>query len=75
VQLTLKILFVLGCPNLFPGAAWTRIGFFAENWSNKGHEVDVLSAFSYKSLQKRGGWKFGKVRIFNLIFKMNLGNS
>jgi len=42
----LKILFVLGCPNPFPGAGWTRIGFFAEIWSNKGHKVDVLGAFS-----------------------------
>ena len=70
----MKILFVLGFPNPFPSAAWTRIGFFAENWSKKGHAVGVLGAFTFSTLQKRGGWKFGKVRIFNLIFNMNLGN-
>lgn len=46
----MRILFFLGFPNPFPGVAWTRIGFFAEAWSKKGHEVDALGAFSYKSL-------------------------
>ena len=63
-----KILFVLGRPNPFPGAGWTRIGFFAENWFNKRHKVDVLGAFSYKSLQKRGGWKFGKVETQQQVY-------
>ena len=66
----MKILFVLGFPNPFPGAGWTRIGFFAKDWSDKGHEVDVLGAFSYKSIQKRGAKKFSKANIFNLIFNM-----
>jgi colanic acid biosynthesis glycosyl transferase WcaI len=70
----LKILFFLGFPNPFPGAAWTRIGFFAKDWSKKGHSVEVLGTFSYKTLQKRGLWKFSKVSIFNLIFHMDLNH-
>lgn len=70
----LKILFVLGFPNPFPGAAWTRIGFFSDAWSQKGHSVEVLGAFNYKSLQKRGARKSGRVNIFNLIFKMGLNH-
>jgi len=70
----LKILFVLGFPNPFPGAGWTRIGFFAKDWSKKGHSVEVLGAFSYKTVQKRGTTKLGKVNIFNLIFNMGLNH-
>jgi glycosyltransferase involved in cell wall biosynthesis len=68
----LKILFVLGYPNPFPAAAWTRIGFFADAWAKMGHSVEVLGAFSYKSFQKRGAEKFGQVNIFNIIFNMGL---
>ena len=68
----MRILFVLGFPNPFPGAGWTRIGFFAKDWSKKGHSVEVLGTFSYKTLQKRGSRKFGKVNIFNLVFNMGL---
>ena len=70
----MKILFVLGFPNPFPGAAWTRIGFFTKDWSKKGHPVEVLGTFSYKTLQKRGSRKFSKVSIFNLIFHMDLNH-
>jgi len=70
----LRILLVLGFPNPFPGAAWTRISFFAEDWSKKGHAIEVLGAFSYKSLQKRGVRKSSGVKIFNLIFNMNLNH-
>ena len=70
----MKILFVLGCPNPFPGAGWTRIRFFANAWSDKGHLIEVLGAFSYKSLQKRGGRKQGKVNIFNLVLNMGLNH-
>ena len=68
----LKIMFVLGFPNPFAGAGWARIGFFAKDWSNKGHEVDVLGAFSYKSLKKRRAKKFGKLNIFTLVFNRNM---
>jgi glycosyltransferase involved in cell wall biosynthesis len=70
----LKTLFVLGFPNPFPGAAWTRIGFFAKDWSKKGHSVEVLGIFSYESLQERGARKIGNVNIFNLIFNVGLGH-
>jgi hypothetical protein len=50
----MKILFVLGFANPFAGAGWTRIGFFAKEWSRKGHIIEVLGAFSYKAFSKRG---------------------
>jgi len=68
----LKILFVLGFPNPFPGAAWTRIGFLADAWSKKGHSIEVLGAFTYKSFQKRGVAESGKAKIFNLVFHIDL---
>ena len=70
----MKILFVLGFPNPFAGAGWTRIGFFAKDWSKKGHSVEVLGTFTYTTLQKRGPRKFGQVNIFNLIFHMDLNH-
>jgi len=68
----LKILFVLGFPNPFPGAGWTRIGFFAEDWSRKEHAVEVLGAFSYKAFHKRGVKRMGGINVFNLIFNVGL---
>ncbi|MCK4478259.1 glycosyltransferase family 4 protein [Candidatus Bathyarchaeota archaeon] len=68
----MKVLFVLGFPNPFPGAGWTRIGFFANAWSKKSRSVEVLGAFSYKSFQKKGVRKLGEVNLFNLVFNMCL---
>ena len=68
----MRILFVLGFPNPFPGAAWTRMGFFAKDWSKKGHSIEVLGTFSYTTLQIKGVRKIGRVNIFNLIFNMGL---
>lgn len=68
----MKILFVLGFPNPFPGAGWTRIGFFACVWSRKGQSVEVLGAFSYKSFHKRKMRKMEKVNLFNLVFNIGL---
>jgi glycosyltransferase involved in cell wall biosynthesis len=68
----LKILFVLGLANPFPGAAWARIGFFAKKWSSRGYMVEVLGSFSYKALHKRGAFKEGRVNIFNMVFSMGL---
>jgi len=70
----LKILFVLGRPNPLPSASWTRIGFFAKDWSKKGHSVEVLGTFSYETLQKRGVGKIGQVKILNLIFNIGLSH-
>jgi len=70
----MKVLFFLGFPNPFPRAAWTRIGFFADQWCRSGHSVEVLGTFSYKSLKKRGARKFGNMNIFNLIFSMGVNH-
>jgi len=67
-------LFILGFPNPYPGAAWSRVGFFAEAWSKKGNRIDVLGAFSYKAFQKRRFGKFGEVNIFNFIFNLQLNH-
>jgi hypothetical protein len=48
----MKILFVFGFHNPSASAAWTRIGFSAENWSKGGHEVDALGAFTPTRLSK-----------------------
>jgi len=66
--MSLKILFVLGFPNPFPGAAWTRVSFFADKWSKKGHIVEILGTFSYKTFNKRGVKKLKNINIFNIIF-------
>lgn len=66
----LKLLFILGYPNPFPGAGWARISFFAKIFSNKGYDVDVLGTFIYSALNKRHTKNFGKLRIFNIIFNM-----
>lgn len=50
----MRILLFLGFPNPFPGAAWARVGFFAEKWSKMGHSVGVLRIFTPTTLSKRG---------------------
>ncbi|MHA1583362.1 MAG: hypothetical protein ACTSYM_12820 [Candidatus Baldrarchaeia archaeon] len=70
----MKILFFLGFPNPFPGAAWSRIGFFADQWSRKGHSIEILGTFGYTSLKKMGARKSGKVNIFNLIFHIGVNH-
>ena len=67
----MKILFVLGSPNPFPGAGWTRIGFFAEDWSKKGHAVEVLGAFNHKTFRQRVFRKSGEVKTSSFIFDMS----
>jgi hypothetical protein len=44
----LRILFFLGFANPFPGAGWTRIGFFAKYFKDKGHDVAVIGVFPEK---------------------------
>jgi glycosyltransferase involved in cell wall biosynthesis len=67
-------LFFLGFPNPFHGAAWSRIGFFAENWSGKGHSIEVLGTFGYKTLHKRGIRRICDINISNLIFGIGLNH-
>ncbi|MEM2103443.1 MAG: glycosyltransferase family 4 protein [Candidatus Bathyarchaeia archaeon] len=73
-QMAMKILFFLGLPNPFPGAGWTRIGFFVDAWSKNGHSIEVLGTFTYKSFSKRGIRKMGNANIFNLIFNMGINH-
>ena len=68
----MKILFLLGFPNPYSGAGWTRIGFLTDAWSRRGHSIEVLGAFTYKSFQKRGVAELGKADLFNLIFHIDL---
>jgi len=69
----MKVLFVLGHPNPFPGAGWTRIGFFADFLSKNGHSVEVLGTFSRSYFQKRGLKRYNYFNIFNLIFNIGRG--
>jgi len=72
VNVKLKILFFLGLANPSPGAAWTRIEFFAKRLSEKGHAIEFLGSFSYKHFSDRGVRKQGNFNIFNLIFNIGL---
>jgi len=62
----MKVLFFLGFPNPFPGAAWTRIGFFADYFRKKGHKVYVAGIFSPYSLNKAGLICWKGIKIYNI---------
>jgi len=62
----MKTLFILGFPNPFSGAAWTRIGFFADYFRNKGHKVYVAGIFSPCSMRKAGLIFWKKIKIYNV---------
>jgi glycosyltransferase involved in cell wall biosynthesis len=68
-----KTLFILGFPNPVPGAAWTRIGFLAKNWSNT-NSIDILGIFTQATLCKKGAKKVGNVNVFNLIPNSSLNH-
>lgn len=70
----MRLLFILGFNNPFPGAGWTRIGFLANAWSKKNHVIEILGTFSYATLHKRGSKRWGNLPIFNLIFNMRINH-
>jgi glycosyltransferase involved in cell wall biosynthesis len=63
----LKILFFLGFANPFPGAGWTRIGFFTEHFKDEGYKVAVVGIFSPKSLKMAGFKNWKGIPIYNVI--------
>ncbi|MHA1596622.1 MAG: glycosyltransferase family 4 protein [Candidatus Asgardarchaeia archaeon] len=62
----MNVVFFLGFSNPFPGAAWTRIGFFAEYLKSKGLNVSVVGRFSPRRFREAGSTLWRGVRIFNL---------
>ena len=63
-------MFVLGLQNPFSGAAYTRVGFFAENFAGRGYKSNVLGIFDPKSF-KPSIKQHGRVTLLNLV--PNLG--
>jgi colanic acid biosynthesis glycosyl transferase WcaI len=67
----LKIAFVLGLPNPFPGAAWIRVSLLGDVWDKHCYPVDVLGVFTCRSFKKHGKSKFSNLRIFNFAFHVD----
>jgi len=63
----MKILFFLGSPNPSPSADWTRIGFFAEHFKDRGCDVALVGIFSPKSLRMAGFKRWKGIPIYNII--------
>ena len=70
----MKILFFLGLTNPSPGAAWTRISFFAVYFRKRGHKVDVAGTFSKENWVKAGSTVWEGIRIFNICPTLRLKN-
>lgn len=66
----LKITFILGLPNPFPGAGWIRINHIANLCFNFGHLIDVLGVFTIRSIEKRGKSIFSNMRLFNFPLRI-----
>lgn len=62
-----KILICSSHPKPSPSAAWTRLGFFGRDWSERGHRVGMLGSFTFKSLDLCGYRMEGQIEIFNII--------
>jgi glycosyltransferase involved in cell wall biosynthesis len=67
-----KILFVLGLQNPFSGAAYTRVGFFAENFARRGCKSSILGTFDPKSFIRPSIKQQGKVTLLNLVPNIGL---
>jgi glycosyltransferase involved in cell wall biosynthesis len=70
----MKVLFFLGLAHPSPGAAWTRIGFFAAYFQRRGHKVDVVGVFPSSLFEKAGARVSDGVRIFNICPTISLQN-
>lgn len=70
----IKVVFILGYPNPFPGAGWTRISFFARKFLEKGYDVAMFGTFSPKSLNLAGRRQWEGIPIYNIIPTMQLYN-
>lgn len=57
-----------------PGAAWTRISFFAQYFARKGETVAVAGTFSPKTLSKRGIRKWNGLTLFNITPMLMMTN-
>jgi len=62
-----RIIFFLGYVNPYPGAGWTRIGFFAEYLAKRGCKVYVVGSFSPRSLSNAGSSIWRNLRILNVV--------
>jgi glycosyltransferase involved in cell wall biosynthesis len=63
----MKVLFFLGSPNPSPSADWTRIGFFAKYFKDRGYYVAVVGIFSPKSLDAAGFKSWKEIPIYNVV--------
>ncbi len=61
----MRVLFFLGFPNPFPGAAWTRVGFFSTYLAERGHRVDVAGIFSPRA-GRRGFSRWRGIGLWNI---------
>lgn len=64
----MKIIFVYGGPVFPSGAGWTRINFFTNFLAKKGHSIEVLGAFSYRSFDRNFVKKFNTANVFSFLF-------
>jgi glycosyltransferase involved in cell wall biosynthesis len=70
----IQVLFVLLMPLPHPGAAWTRIEFFAEYLKNLGYNVTIAGAFSVRTLDMAGSVKWNGISIHNMIPAIEMNN-
>jgi glycosyltransferase involved in cell wall biosynthesis len=63
----MKVLFFLGSPNPSPSAGWTRIGFFAKYFKDRGYSVTIIGIFSPKNLKMAGLKNWKGIPIYNVI--------
>lgn len=71
---SLKILFILLIPIPFPGAAWSRVGFFAKYLSSNSFNVRICGAFTPKSLRRAGRSRWNGIDIINCFPTLSLPN-
>lgn len=62
-----SILFILLVPLPYPGAAWTRIEFFARYLQSYNYNVAMAGAFSAKTIYQAGSAEWNGIKIYNLI--------
>lgn len=52
--------------NPFPGAAWTRVSYFAQHFKKEGHDITIIGGFLSYRLYRPSSRTWKNIRIYNI---------
>jgi glycosyltransferase involved in cell wall biosynthesis len=72
---TTKVYFILLNTIPFPGAAWSRVSFFAEYLKRRGYDVAIIGSFTPKTVKYAGKRLWNGIKVLNYFPSISVVNS